>query len=981
MTGDRPRLRLRPTPSGVVIAAAAVVVAVGSPAVADPVVAATVWVSMVGVLVLSTVWPVGVLWRLQVSDAAREATGSGPALGPTVVGARLRPAVRLGRRLSDVTLRWVEEPAAVVVAAGPARTVTVPLTAQRRGRFDRVHLTVTCDAPFGLLRATRTFPVPLARPLVIRPGVDLADRLQPSPVTAPGADATVSGSSSGEAVRTVRPYIAGDPAHLVHWPTTARVGSLVVRELEPPAIQRVAVVVDLGPPTGAPDGAGRPPPPTRPLAPGEVPAERAVARAAATVTDLLAAGTQVVLCTAEPGPAAAEVTGPGDALDRLAAATAGTPGDAPAGWPAHRISLPPDAGPGTAPPGAIGKAGSAVAGPTGDTAARRVRPTGARRAWPSASADRRSIGAAGVAAVGVSLAVSFWAALSTVATGGEDRAYFARAAVLTAPLAVVGLRSVPLRWIARSYALLGAVLMGRFGLAGSAAGLSGLSTVVVWVLATSAGLALTAPPDPLGRNSPPTARVPGRIADRLRASTAAAAMVAAAALTFGPGAAGLVSTTPLDGDQPDLFDQGRDNPLTAVGELDTTTRPRLSDRVAFTVRSDVVSFWRTATYDEWDGMIWRWSDAGSYRMVPGDGRILSAPDDLAARAGREATQQFRLESGAASALPVAASPTRLEGPGSVVQRPDGSLIASPTLGRGAAYTVTSRQVPVVAGDLRAAGGTVPAAVRDRYGRPAQATDRTRQLARRITAGTSSDYERVRAVEAWMEENLTYSIDAPLSPTGVDVVDHFLFESRTGWCEQIASSMVVLLREVGVPTRLATGFVPGQWDPVGRRFVVRERDAHAWVEVWFPGIGWVPFDPTASVPLAGEPAAASGSLPLGAGAAGAELVVVAAAVLLTGPLARAARWALGAVGQWRRRRRLARTRWDVAVEDRLEDLGRTLGRPRGRAETATAHARALAERTGDPRVGRVGELVDRARYGPGVADEDRRFAEQVLESIG
>jgi transglutaminase-like putative cysteine protease len=980
----------------VVAALVAAVVAAASPAVTDPVVAATVWVSLLAVLVLGTAWPVVVVWRLRAGaadhgaagvDGRGAASGAGPDAhgpAPAVVGARLRVAVRLGRRLSDVSVGWVEEPAAVVVGAGPARSVTVPLTARRRGRFEQLRLAVACDAPFGLLRATRIVPVPLARPLVVRPRPDRTDRpVPPRFADRPGTAPPTGASSSGEAVRTVRPYVAGDPAHLVHWPSTARVGALVVRELEPPAARAVAVVVDLGPgpPTGVPPGAGSAPPPTRPPAPGEVPAERAVARAAAVVTDLLARGTRVVLCTAGPRPDAAEVTGPGDALDRLAAATVGTPGAAPAGWPVHRVSPPSDAGPGTAPGGAAGRSEPTGTVPTGVAVAPGARPPGARRAWPRASGDRRSIGAAGTAAVGVLLAVSFWAALSTLPTGGEARAAFVQVAVLTALLAVVGLRSVPLRWIARSYALLGAVLMGRFGLAGGASGLGGLGTVLVWVLATSAGLALTAPPDPVRRGAPATERAPGGFADRLRATTAVAALVAAAALWFGPAASGLATTAPSDGGVPDPFDQGRENALTAVNELDMTTRPRLSDRVAFTVRSDVVSFWRTATYDEWDGTTWRWSDAGAYRTVPGDGRILSAPDDLAARAGRESTQRFRLEAGAASGLPVAASPTRLEGPGSVVQRPDGSLIASPALGRGAAYSVTSRQVPVVAADLRAAGGTIPAAVRDRYGRPAEATDRTRRLARRITAGAGSDYDRVRAVEAWMDENLSYSIDAPLSPTGVDVVDHFLFESRTGWCEQIASSMVVLLREVGVPARLATGFVPGQWDPVGRRFVVRERDAHAWVEVWFPGIGWVPFDPTAAVPLAGEPGASTDALPLGAGAAGALLLAAAAAVLVAGPATRALQRALAAVRQRRRRRRLVRHRWDVAAEERLEELGRSVGLRRRGAETATAHARMLAERTGDPRLGRVGELVDRARYGPGVTDEDRRFAEQVLASAG
>ena len=108
-----------------------------------------------------------------------------------------------------------------------------------------------------------------------------------------------------------------------------------------------------------------------------------------------------------------------------------------------------------------------------------------------------------------------------------------------------------------------------------------------------------------------------------------------------------------------------------------------------------------------------------------------------------------------------------------------------------------------------------------------------------------------AIEDWMGAHTEYSLNAPLSPPGVDVVDDFLFRSKLGWCEQIASSLVVLARSVGIPARLATGFAPGERDALTGRFVVRERDAHAWAEIYFAGIGWQGFDPTASVPLAGD----------------------------------------------------------------------------------------------------------------------------------
>jgi hypothetical protein len=85
--------------------------------------------------------------------------------------------------------------------------------------------------------------------------------------------------------------------------------------------------------------------------------------------------------------------------------------------------------------------------------------------------------------------------------------------------------------------------------------------------------------------------------------------------------------------------------------------------------------------------------------------------------------------------------------------------------------------------------------------------------------------------------------------GVDAVDHFLFVTRTGFCEQIATSLAIMLRTLGIQTRLVTGYGPGERNPLTGYFEVKQSDAHAWVEVFYPGIGWVPYDPTFGVPAA------------------------------------------------------------------------------------------------------------------------------------
>ena len=146
----------------------------------------------------------------------------------------------------------------------------------------------------------------------------------------------------------------------------------------------------------------------------------------------------------------------------------------------------------------------------------------------------------------------------------------------------------------------------------------------------------------------------------------------------------------------------------------------------------------------------------------------------------------------------------------------------------------------------------------------------------------------------------------------------------------------MARSVGIPARLTTGFVPGERDALTGRFVVREKDAHAWAEIYFGGIGWQGFDPTASVPLAGD-AKPGGSwltdarrhiVPIAIGLGVLILILVGAAPELLARL---------------RRRQVRRASWSARTQDRLERIGRKAGRARRPAETPREYAHALAER--------------------------------------
>jgi hypothetical protein len=123
--------------------------------------------------------------------------------------------------------------------------------------------------------------------------------------------------------------------------------------------------------------------------------------------------------------------------------------------------------------------------------------------------------------------------------------------------------------------------------------------------------------------------------------------------------------------------------------------------------------------------------------------------------------------------------------------------------------------------------------------------RARALAAHAVAGipAGEQYARVMALVSFLQQNYRYSLQLGHVPPGQDPVDWFLFSAKIGYCEQFATAATLMLRSLGIPARLASGYSTGDYDPVLNQSVVREKDAHAWVEVWFPGDGWVPVDPS------------------------------------------------------------------------------------------------------------------------------------------
>jgi transglutaminase-like putative cysteine protease len=120
-----------------------------------------------------------------------------------------------------------------------------------------------------------------------------------------------------------------------------------------------------------------------------------------------------------------------------------------------------------------------------------------------------------------------------------------------------------------------------------------------------------------------------------------------------------------------------------------------------------------------------------------------------------------------------------------------------------------------------------------------------ELSKTVTTRAPTPYDKAVAIESYLRSRYTYTLNLTGKP-GDDPLAHFLFETRAGHCEYFASAMTIMLRTLGVASREVNGFLPGEFNDLAGDYIVRASDAHSWVEVYFPGNGWVTFDPTPSV---------------------------------------------------------------------------------------------------------------------------------------
>jgi len=317
----------------------------------------------------------------------------------------------------------------------------------------------------------------------------------------------------------------------------------------------------------------------------------------------------------------------------------------------------------------------------------------------------------------------------------------------------------------------------------------------------------------------------------------------------GGGASSYLPSTHLLGGRPDLLDE--------VVMMVWTDEPPPPPQEYFPYDrydqqpSSPPHYWRGGAFDYYSGLGWT-ATVDSREEVEGELPLPSPPTY------REVEQRFEFTAPHGDTLYALSMPVWVGQPVEAVwrvppallpgerEREEGDLagLASEVI----SYTVVSRLATPTADDLRAAPPLYPDWVREHYLQlPEAVPQRVIDLAWEVVAEGETVYEQARLLERYLR-SYPYSLEVGEPPEDRDVADYFLFEAREGYCDYYATAFVVMARAVGIPARLASGYVGGEYDYDRGAYLVRQLDGHSWPEVYFSGWGWIGFEPTGSQPV-------------------------------------------------------------------------------------------------------------------------------------
>ncbi len=279
--------------------------------------------------------------------------------------------------------------------------------------------------------------------------------------------------------------------------------------------------------------------------------------------------------------------------------------------------------------------------------------------------------------------------------------------------------------------------------------------------------------------------------------------------------------------------------------VDLNFRGHLGNGIIMKVRTTRWAYFKGLAFDYYDGRYWSLSKR-DFESVKAD----NPPFRLrtAFPGGGENVQVFYVEKTLPNVIFAASVPGMIYFPSQelFVDR-TGGIRAPFWLEEGMVYSVISYYNPWPLTKIRSLPPQEPglSGMQPYLQLPVDLPPRIYGLAHRLTDGYRSVYDKSVRIAMFLQQNYQYELDVPPYPSGVDIVDHFLFEKKVGYCEQFASAMVVLCRTQGIYARYVTGYLPGRYNPFTGYYEVKANDAHAWVEVYIPNYGWFSFDPTPS----------------------------------------------------------------------------------------------------------------------------------------
>ena len=289
----------------------------------------------------------------------------------------------------------------------------------------------------------------------------------------------------------------------------------------------------------------------------------------------------------------------------------------------------------------------------------------------------------------------------------------------------------------------------------------------------------------------------------------------------------------------DTVELGRIGEIQQSGSVVMHIQIEGDDRGSFDLK------WRGIALGKFDGRVWS-NNQPQHPLFPElDGRFVLPPSPATVRKSSLHAIYYRvlMEPVGMNVFFLASTPESLEGNYGHVAIDDGGAIFDQDpehpVNR---YRASSDIEHTTASDLRAAGKTYPPDVLSSYlGLPAL-DRRIPQLAEQITASADNNYDKAWILETYLRTHFGYTLQ--LSRTVPhDPLANFLFERKQGHCEYFASSLAVMLRTLGIPSRVVNGFRTGEFNDLTSQYVVRASNAHSWVEAYFPNHGWVAFDPT------------------------------------------------------------------------------------------------------------------------------------------